>query len=46
MGELLRAFDDQEDGRARVREFNRLMKEGDGIVERIRQRNAKPGKGG
>jgi len=39
MGELLRAFEDQEDGRARVREFNRLMKEGDAIVEKIRQRN-------
>ena len=46
MGELARAFDEREDGRARVREFNRLMKEGDAIVEKIRQRNAAPGKAG
>ncbi|MFN0161079.1 MAG: rhomboid family intramembrane serine protease [Burkholderiales bacterium] len=45
MGELVRAFEDQEDGRARVREFNRLMKEGDAIVDRIRQRNPKAAKG-
>lgn len=44
MGELVRAFEDQEDGRARVREFNRLMKEGDAIVEKIGQRNAKGAK--
>jgi len=29
-----------------VREFNRLMKEGDAIVERIKQRNATAGKSG
>jgi len=45
MGELVRAFEDQEDGRARVRELNRLMKEGDVIVERIRKRNTKDAKG-
>jgi len=46
IGELVRVFEDQEDGRARVREFNRLMKEGDAIVERIKQRNATAGKSG
>jgi len=48
MGELVRAFEQQEqpDARARVKAFNGLMKEGDEIVERIRQRNAKGGKGG
>lgn len=41
MGELVRAFEEQEqpEARARVKAFNGLMKEGDAIVEKIRQRN-------
>lgn len=46
MGELVRAFEEQEqpEARARVKAFNSLMKEGDAVVERIQKRNAKGGK--
>jgi rhomboid protease GluP len=41
MAVLGQAFSNPADSRARVEEFNRLMKEGDAIVERIKQRSAK-----
>ncbi len=40
MTTLGRAFSSPADGRAQVQEFNRLMKEGDAVVERIKQRGA------
>lgn len=41
MAVLGQAFGNPADGKERVQEFNRLMKEGDAIVERIKQRGAK-----